>query len=31
MYSWGLTNADRSELMDRRIYLRADRVMVNGN
>jgi hypothetical protein len=27
MYSWGLTNADRSELMDRRIYLRADKVV----
>lgn len=26
MYSWGLTNADRSELMDRRIYLRANTV-----
>ena len=26
MYSWGLTNADRAELMDRRIYLRADSV-----
>lgn len=26
MYSWGLTNADRTELMDRRIYLRADSV-----
>jgi hypothetical protein len=30
MYSWGLTNADRAELMDRRIYLRADRVTSNG-
>jgi hypothetical protein len=30
MYSWGLTNADRSELMDRPIYLRADRVTSNG-
>jgi hypothetical protein len=29
MYSWGLTNADRDELMDRRIYLRADRVSAN--
>jgi hypothetical protein len=28
MYSWGLTNADRSELMDRRIYLKADSVSV---
>lgn len=26
MYSWGLTNADRAELMERRIYLRADAV-----
>ena len=26
MYSWGLTNNDRRELMDRRIYLRADSV-----
>jgi hypothetical protein len=26
MYSWGLTNADRAELMDRRIYLKADSV-----
>jgi hypothetical protein len=26
MYSWGLTNADRAELMERRIYLRADTV-----
>lgn len=26
MYSWGLTNADRAELMERRIYLRADSV-----
>lgn len=26
MYSWGLTTRDRSELMDRRIYLRADNV-----
>lgn len=26
MYSWGLTNADRSELMDRRIYLKADTI-----
>jgi hypothetical protein len=26
MYSWGLTDADRAELMERRIYLRADHV-----
>lgn len=26
MYSWGLTTADRSELMDRRIYVKADSV-----
>jgi hypothetical protein len=26
MYSWGLTSADRDELMERRIYLRADDV-----
>jgi hypothetical protein len=26
MYSWGLTNADRAELMERRIYLRANTV-----
>ena len=26
MYSWGLTNTDRRELMDRPIYVRADRV-----
>ena len=26
MYSWGLTNNDRRELMDRRIYVRADTV-----
>jgi hypothetical protein len=26
MYSWGLTNADRAELMDRRIYVKADSV-----
>jgi hypothetical protein len=26
MYSWGLTNADRAELLERRIYLRADTV-----
>ena len=26
MYSWGLTNADRAELMERRIYLKADTV-----
>jgi hypothetical protein len=31
MYSWGLTNADRAELMDRRIYLRADRVTGGGS
>ena len=29
MYSWGLTNADRAELMDRRIYVRADTVTAN--
>ena len=27
MYSWGLTAADRAELMERRVYLRADIVM----
>jgi hypothetical protein len=26
MYSWGLTTADRAELMERRIYLKADTV-----
>ncbi len=26
MYSWGLTSTDRAELMERRIYLRADTV-----
>ena len=26
MYSWGLTKADRTELMERRIYLKADGV-----
>jgi hypothetical protein len=26
MYGWGLTDADRAELMERRIYLRADTV-----
>jgi hypothetical protein len=26
MYSWGLTNTDRAELMDRRVYLKADTV-----
>ena len=31
MYSWGLTNADRAELMDRPIYLRAERVTPNGS
>ena len=30
MYSWGLTNADRSELMDRPIYLRADNVSASA-
>ena len=30
MYSWGLTSADRAELMERRIYLRAERVEPNG-
>ena len=29
MYSWGLTNTDRAELMDRRVYLRADSVTAN--
>ena len=31
MYSWGLTSADRAELMERRIYVRAERVEPNGN
>ena len=26
MYSWGLTTTDRAELMDRRVYLKADSV-----
>jgi len=26
MYSWGLTTADRAELMERRIYLKADTI-----
>jgi hypothetical protein len=31
MYSWGLTQTDRAELMERRVYLRADTVTaVNG-
>jgi hypothetical protein len=30
MYSWGLTNTDRAELMERRIYLRADTVTPAG-
>jgi hypothetical protein len=31
MYSWGLTNSDRAELMDRRVYLRADSVTPVAN
>lgn len=31
MYSWGLTNADRTELMDRPIYIRADSITPNGS
>lgn len=31
MYSWGLTSADRAELMERRVYLSAERVEPNGD
>ena len=30
MYSWGLTNVDRRELMERRVYIRADSVQATG-
>ena len=31
MFSWGLTNADRAQLMERPIYVRADRIAANGH
>jgi len=31
MYSWGLTKADKRDLAERRIYIRADAVTTEGH